>query len=80
MLHATEFHSLHATVYAFTYVRIYRIVKVDNLKIIHKKVNVLWTASSRRRHVQLCVSEDTGDMHIVSHTVVPGTGSISRVG
>jgi len=61
----------HALLYIHsrTYASIY--IKVDNLKIIHNKVNVLRTSSSRRRHVQLCVSEDTGDMHIASHTVVP---------
>ena len=61
----------------FIHVRTHLYIKVDNLKIIDKKVNVLQTSSLQRRHIQLCVSEDTGDMHIASHTVVPRAGPIS---
>jgi len=72
--------SIHHTllyIHSRTYASIYKSRQFENYS---QKVNVLPTSSSRRRHVQLCVSEDTGDMHIASHTVVPGTGSTSYPG
>ena len=62
--------SIHYTllyIHSRTYVRIYRIYKSRQFENYSQIVNVLRSSSSRHRHVQLCVSEDTGDRSIAFH-------------